>query len=62
VTLLEEAWASADAWPITGRSGEWAVVLPLWTYEEGMSDLSMEATVPESPDGISVVIDDIHVL
>ncbi len=60
--LPEEARASADAVPITGRPGEWAVVLPLWTQEEGMSDLSMEATVCESPGGISIIVNDIHVL
>jgi hypothetical protein len=37
-------------------------VLGLWTQEEGMSDLSVEATITESPDGISVVIDGLHVL
>jgi len=60
--LPEEAWASADAFPIDGRPGQWAVVVDLWTREEGKSDLSMEATVTESPEGISVVIDDLHVL
>ena len=60
--LPEAAWESASAIPITGHPGVWAVVVPLWTIEEGMSDLSMEATVSESPDGVSVVIDDIHVL
>lgn len=59
VPLPEEAWASADAIPVTVRPREWWVVLPLWTREEGMSDLSMEATVLESP-SLSVVIDDIH--
>lgn len=65
VPLPEEAWASADAIPVipvTGQPGHWGVVVDLWTREEGMSDLSMEATVTESPDGISVVIDGIHVL
>jgi hypothetical protein len=61
VPLPEEAWASADAIPVTVRPGEWWVVLPLWTREEGMSDLSLEATVLELPSGVSVVIDDIHV-
>jgi hypothetical protein len=44
------------------QPGEWSVVLPLWTREEDISDLSMEATVSESPDGASVIIDNIHVL
>jgi hypothetical protein len=63
VPLPEEAWASAGAVPVTVRPGEWAVVVDLWTREEGRSDLSMEATVAELPDGsVSVVINNIHVL
>jgi hypothetical protein len=62
VPLPEEAWASAEAVPVAARPGQWAVVLGLWTQEEGMSDLSVEATITESPDGISVVIDGLHVL
>jgi hypothetical protein len=61
VSLPEEAWAVADAVPIVGRPGEWSVTVPLWSREEGMSDLSMEATVYESSEGVSVVIKDIHV-
>jgi hypothetical protein len=62
VPLPDEAWAEADAWPVDARPGQWRVVLPLWTREEGMSDLSLEATVSESPGGVMVVIEDIHVL
>lgn len=62
VPLPGEAWAEADAGPVDARPGHWWVVLPLWTREEGMSDLSLEATVTESGDGIVVVIDDIRVL
>ena len=40
---------------------QWAVVMPLWTKEEGRSDLSMELTVFES-DPVRVELDDIHVL
>jgi len=31
------------------RKGGWAVVVPLWTEEEGWTDLSLTATVYESP-------------
>ena len=62
VPLPGEAWAEADAVPIDARPGQWWVVLPLWTREEGMSDLSLEATVTESPGGVMVVIHGIHVL
>jgi hypothetical protein len=62
VPLPDDAWASADAVPITGRRGEWSVIVPLWTREEGRSDLSMEATVTESSDGVSVIITGVRVL
>ena len=62
VPLPDQAWAEADAWPVDARPGQWRVVLPLWTREEGMSDLSLEATVSESPGGVMVVIEGIRVL
>jgi hypothetical protein len=62
VPLPEEAWEIADAFPIADRPGEWAVVVDLWTREEGRSGLSMEARVTESRRGVSVVIENIHVL
>lgn len=62
VPLPGEAWAEADAGPAGARPGQWWVVLPLWTREEGRSDLSLEATVTESSGEVSVVIDGIHVL
>lgn len=62
VPLPDGAWAEADAGPVDARRGQWWVVLPLWTREEGMSDLSLEATVTESRGGVIVVVDDIRVL
>lgn len=51
---------------ITKREGaterSWHVVAPLWTREEGRSDLSLELGLTEGPDGIKVEVDDIHVL
>jgi hypothetical protein len=40
----------------------WSLVVPLWTREEGRSDLSLELTLREGNDGLAVEIDDIHVL
>jgi hypothetical protein len=41
----------------------WAVVVPMWTREEGRSDLSLELTVRQSPHGgYTLEIDDLHVL
>ena len=62
VPLPDQAWAEADARPVDARPGQWWVVLPLWTREEGMSDLSLEATVSESRGGVMVVIEGIRVL
>ncbi len=62
VPLPGEVWAEADAGPVDARPGQWWVVLPLWTREEGMSDLSLEATVTESRGGVMVVIKDIRAL
>jgi hypothetical protein len=60
--LPEQAWEVSDAFPIANRPGEWTVIVDLWTREEGRSDSSMEATVTESREGVSVVIENIHVL
>lgn len=41
----------------------WSVVMPLWTRDQGRSDLSLELTLIEAQPGqLSVEIDDIHVL
>ncbi|MBK8239519.1 MAG: hypothetical protein IPK74_28695 [Deltaproteobacteria bacterium] len=42
----------------------WSVNIPLWTREEGRSDLTLSLTViaADSPPGYVVEIDDIHVL
>ena len=41
---------------------QWSVAMPLWTREEGRSDLSIGVTVIADEDGYSVELDDIHVL
>jgi hypothetical protein len=40
----------------------WSVRMPLWTAEEGRSDLSVELTIIEDGGGYVVELDDIHVL
>ena len=41
----------------------WSVVVPLWTREEGRSDLTAELTLTESSAGeIDLELDDLHVL
>jgi hypothetical protein len=41
---------------------QWSITMPLWTQEEGRSDLSMELTVIEQKDGYKIELDDLHVL
>jgi hypothetical protein len=41
----------------------WSVVVPLFTQEEGRSDLSLELTVTESqPGSVAAQVDNLHVL
>ena len=40
----------------------WSVRTPLWTLEEGRSDLTLELTVTQRADGLSIEIDDLGVL
>ena len=40
----------------------WSITVPVWTKEEGRSDLSVELTVIEDGDAFRVELDDIHVL
>lgn len=52
-----------DAVVIEGRSRPtWSVQVPLWTLEEGRSDLTLELTVTEEIDGPSIELDDLRVL
>jgi len=53
-----------DVVPITGATpAAWSVNVPIWTAEEGLSDLTLELTIRASPAGDYVVeIDDLHVL
>jgi len=43
-------------------SPSWSITMPLWTKEEGRSDLSLELTLVEKGGGFEVEVDDIHVL
>ncbi len=53
---------AADVYPSDNDPRESAVDLPLWTAEEGRSDLTLSLTVVEGEDGPRVSIDDLHVL
>jgi hypothetical protein len=40
----------------------WSIAMPLWTQEEGRSDLTLEITAIKQQNGFEVELDDIHVL
>ena len=40
----------------------WSVQIPLWTQEEGRSDLTLEMTVIDQKKDFSIELDNIHVL
>lgn len=40
----------------------WSVAMPLWTKEEGRSDLTVEMTISESNSTFLIEVDDIRVL
>ena len=46
-----------DAYP-----KRWSIIMPLWTKEEGRSDLTLEMTAMEYDGSFSIELDDIHVL
>ncbi len=63
VDLPGDAWEYSDCAPWAGvTDGSWFVIVPLWTAEEGMSDLSMEATVWDDGSSITARIDMVHVM
>jgi hypothetical protein len=59
----ESAYDSLDAVPIVAASAPtWSVRVPLWTEEEGRSDLTLEFTITLGQAGVIVELDDLHVL
>jgi hypothetical protein len=57
------AFDSMDCVSIQGTPfSSWSVRMNLWTSDEGKSDLSIDATISEQDDGISLILEDIHVL
>ena len=61
ITLPAEAFSLVDSYPVKGRQATWAVDVPLWTAEEGRSDLTLSLTVSESREGVRLELDDLHV-
>jgi|LakMenE01Jun11ns_1017448.scaffolds.fasta_scaffold9176253_1 hypothetical protein len=65
-TLIEppaHAYKDLDSIAVTGVAiATWSVVAPLWTSEEGLSDLSLELTVRQNENTWIIQLDDLHVL
>jgi hypothetical protein len=61
VPLPDAAWDDADCGPWPDRPGEWWVVVPLWTAEEGRSDLVLEGAVSDIGPP-TVRVDLVHVM
>lgn len=58
-----DAYENLDAIQIPAASRQaWSVRAPLWTLEEGRSDLTLELTFIVDADQLSVELDDLHVL
>ena len=62
ITLPDEALNLAEVHAVAGQRTCWAVDVPLWTAEEGRSDLTLSLTISETRDGVQLEIDDLHVL
>ena len=64
VPLPPPGYRLIDCVPIRGsKPPAWSVVVPLFTEEEGRSDLSLELSIAETlGDGYVAHIDNIHVL
>jgi len=58
-----DAYQHLDAVQVNGTAlPTWSVRAPLWTKEEGRSDLTLELTISLGPDEPIVELDDLHVL
>jgi hypothetical protein len=65
-TLIEapiNAYANLDAVSIDGVViPTWSVYAPIWTREEGLSDLTIALTIARDGDHWTIELDDLHVL
>lgn len=58
----QDAYADLDAVKVAGAvEPTWWIRAPLWTNEEGRSDLTLEMTVTLGSDGSDVALDDLRV-
>jgi len=61
-SLPDEAFDRAQVRPLEDEEKAWEVILPLWTVEEGESDLSLVASVMMMEGNVWVELYDLHVL
>ena len=58
-----DAFNLLDAVQVRGaQPTRWSITMPVWTKEEGRSDLSVVLTVTDHGNGFSIELDDLHVL
>jgi hypothetical protein len=56
-------WDTVEVRPVGNGDDEFYVAAPLWTEEEGRSDLTLELSVGKSESGdYRIEVDDLHVL
>ncbi|KYF59259.1 hypothetical protein BE08_26980 [Sorangium cellulosum] len=60
--LPDGAWDSVDECPQVDAPNTVAVDVPLWTKEEGRSDLTLSLTATKQADRWILQVDDLHVL
>ena len=59
----ENAYDLMDVVEVRGsKPKKWSVTMPLWTKEEGRSDLSIELTIIQHAEDFEIELDDLHVL
>ncbi len=61
VSLPDEAFDRVEGGRVTARPREWWIVVPIWTAEEGRSDLSLELVALPIQDGHRLEVTDLHV-
>jgi hypothetical protein len=58
----DEAFGVMDVVEVrNAKPRRWSVTMPLWTREEGRSDLSLELTLIAGAQAFAIELDDIHV-
>lgn len=59
----DEAFGLMDVVEVqNAQPPRWSITMPLWTQEEGRSDLSLELTLIGDQKAFRIEIDDLHVL